>query len=118
MITLTPLFISLLYHCLMSPYPGLIQRLYCYLPGSRLWMRRWRLLLLEKLGSWFWHQQMQLFLAVTGCLLKNTAQTDLWIDIRPVSWPKIILRHIARLFWDILASCQDEFYQDYVLHCC
>ena len=41
--------------CLLSLYPDLIQRLYWYLPGNRQWMRRWKLLLLEELGSWFSH---------------------------------------------------------------
>jgi len=53
MITLTPLFISLPSLCLLSLYPGHIQRLNWYLPESRLWMRRWKFLLLDKLGSWF-----------------------------------------------------------------
>ena len=37
---LNPTFRHLPYHGLLSLYPDLIQRLYWYLPGNRLWMRR------------------------------------------------------------------------------
>ena len=51
MTVLLPLFADL--PCLypLYLYPGRMRRLYWYLPGSRLWMRRWMLLFLEELGS-------------------------------------------------------------------
>jgi len=42
----------------------------------------------------------------------------LWIDIRPDSWPRGILRHMTLTILRHSHSWQDELYQDFVLHCC
>ena len=57
------------------------------------------------------------YTAIVGCRwVLSTAQMDLWIDIRPDSWPKVIIGHMTSTIMRHFHSCQDEFYQDSVLH--
>jgi len=112
MMILLHLFTSLPYLYPLYLYSGRMRRLYWYQPGSRLWMRRWMLLFLEKLGSWSLHSKMMLWV-IDGSIPWSIALMVQWIGISPGWLPKDILRPMAwttlRLFHQLLGWTLFEF---------
>jgi len=104
MIILLSLFASLHCLCPLYLYPDHMRRLYWYLPGSRLWIRRYMLLFLVKLGSCSLHPKI--LWVVDGSIPWNIALMVQWTGIRLGLLPKDILRPMAwttlRLFYQLL----------------
>ena len=113
MIVLFSLFASFPYLCPLYLYPGRMRSLYWYLPGSRLWMRRWMLLFLDELESWSLHPKMLLLWAVDESIPWSIVLMVQLIGLRLGLLPKDILRHMAwttlRLFHQLLGWTPFEF---------
>ena len=116
-IALILLFASLPFSFLLYLYPGHMRRLYWYLPGSRPLIKRWMLLFLDELGSWYLHPQMMLWVIV-GSILWSITHMIQWIGIRLYCCQRLYSDLLCGLLWDFFTSCSIELHQDSIFYWC